>query len=65
MSDLNNIKFASGLTYDESMLIAEKYINGMSGTDYKYMAVKYFGELIRSDKMWRNIANNVLAKETN
>ena len=65
MSDLDNIKFPSGLTYDESMVIAEKYINGMAGSDYKYMAVKYFSELIRSDKMWRNIANRILAKEAN
>jgi len=28
------------------------------------MAKKYFGELIRNDKMWRNIANNILSKET-
>lgn len=63
MSDLNNIKFPSGLTYDESMAIAEKYINGMSGTDYKSVAKRYFGELVRNDKMWRNIANNVLSKE--
>lgn len=61
--DLNTTKFPSGLTYDESMTIAEKYIESMSGTDYKWMAVKYFGELVRNDKMWRNIANDVLRKE--
>jgi hypothetical protein len=63
MNDLNNTKFPSGLTYDESMTIAEKYIDNMSGSDYKWMAVKYFGELVRSDKMWRNIANDILSKK--
>jgi hypothetical protein len=45
------------------MSIAEKYIDSMSGTDYKWAAVKYFGELVRNDKMWRNIANDILSKE--
>ena len=63
MNDLANIKFPSGLTYDESMTIAEKYIDSMSGTDYKWAAVKYFGELVRNDKMWRSIANDILNKK--
>jgi len=63
MNDLSNTKFPSGLTYDESITIAEKYIDSMSGGDYEWMAKKYFGELIRNDKMWRNIANNILSKE--
>lgn len=65
MSDLNNTKFPSGVTYDESILIAEKYVDSMAGDDYKWMAVKYFGELVRNDKMWRSIANTILAKEAN
>ena len=63
MNDLANTKFPSGLTYDESMTIAEKYIDNMSGNDYKWAAVKYFSELIRNDKMWRSIATDILSKE--
>ena len=62
MSDLKNIKFKSGLTYDESMTIAEKYIDSMSISDYKSTAIRYFGELLRENPMWRNIANDILAK---
>ncbi len=51
MKDLNNTNFPSGLTYDESITIAEKYVNSMSGGDSEWMATKYFGELIRNEKV--------------
>ena len=63
MDDLKNIKFKSGLTYDESVLLAEKYIDSMKLSDHKSTAIKYFGELLREVPMWRNIANDILAKE--
>lgn len=63
MSDLKNIKFKSGLTYDESVILAEKYIDSMNLSDHKSTAIKYFSELLREIPMWRNIANDILAKE--
>tara|TARA_R100000388_G_C7196544_1_gene136222 strand:+ start:134 stop:331 length:198 start_codon:yes stop_codon:yes gene_type:complete len=63
MNDLKNIKFKSGLTYEESMVLAEKYISSMSLADHKSTAIKYFGELLREVPMWRNIANDILTKE--
>ena len=63
MDDLKNVKFKSGLTYEESMVLAEKYISSMSLSDYKSTATKYFGELLREVPMWRNIANDILTKE--
>ena len=62
MSDLKNIKFKSGLTYDESVMLAEKYIDSMNLSDHKSTAIRYFGELLRENPMWRNIANDILAK---
>ena len=65
MSDLNNMKYPSGLTYDESIILAEKYIEMMGGSidtkmHYEWMAKKYFGELLRQIPMWRNVANDLL-----
>ena len=65
MSDLSNTKDPSGLTYDESVILAEKYIELMSGSldtkmHYQFMAKKYFGELLRQIPMWRTIANDLL-----
>lgn len=62
MSDLKNIKFKSGLTYDESVMLAEKYIDSMNLSDHKSTAIRYFSELVRENPMWRNIANDILAK---
>ena len=63
MNDLKNIKFKSGLTYDESVMLAEKYINSMNISDYKSAAIRYFSELVRENPMWRNIANDILTRE--
>ena len=65
MSDLNNMKYPSGLTYDESIILAEKYIEMMGGSiytkmHYEWMAKKYFVELLRQIPMWRNVANDLL-----
>jgi len=60
MDDLSNVKFKSGLTYDESVLLASKYVEKYGGIDYEWMAKKYLGELIREVPMWRNIVNDLL-----
>ena len=62
MNDLKNIKFKAGLTYDESVMLAEKYIDSMNLSDHKSTAIRYFSELVRENPMWRNIANDILAK---
>lgn len=60
MNDLSNVKFKSGLTYDESVLLAEKYVEKYGRINYEWMAKKYLGELIREVPMWRSIVNDLL-----
>ena len=63
MSDLSNTKYPSGLTYDESVILAEKYIEMMGGSidtkmHYQFMAKKYLASyFVKSQcgEVWQTI----------
>ena len=58
MSDLNNTKYPSGLTYDESVILAEKYTEMMGGSidtkmHYQFMAKNLEMKALLLKTSWR------------